>query len=100
MVLIDGIIIAYTNVLSPTATKNITSYLIKNKTIPIESNIDDPNYCGSKEHLSKFANSDKSLHRLIMSICNDPVFRDVYEKIVDSSINKLPKCQEFIGIGI
>jgi cytochrome P450 len=55
-------------------------------------------YCGTKDHLNKFAGDTGSLHHLILSIYNDPIFRNTYHKIRSHSTNGLEKIQGFIGI--
>ena len=57
-------------------------------------------YCGTKDHLTKFAGSADSLHNLILSIGNDPELKDVLDMCTAISPTKTSKCQGFIGITV
>lgn len=57
-------------------------------------------YCGTKEHLSKFAEDKNSLHRLIIDLVGTDEFKSIFNKIVSHSFSKVPKVTGFIGIAI
>jgi hypothetical protein len=57
-------------------------------------------YCGSKDHLQKFAEDPLSLHNLVMDIYTDPKFRPILNKIRQWSFNGKSKVPGFIGIQI
>ena len=57
-------------------------------------------YCGSKNHLAKFANDENSLHHLVMDIYTKPEFADIFKQIVANSVNQRIKVPGFVGIEI
>lgn len=55
-------------------------------------------YCGTREHLSKFAENKNSLLNLMIDIYEQESFKYIYDKIISLSEIKKPKIKGFVGI--
>lgn len=55
-------------------------------------------YCGTQEHLTKFADDKESLHNLIMAIYNNPQYDGILNTLIESSGLSRHKVPGFIGI--